>query len=320
MPNQTDYSCRKNPDNTPLISVIIPAYNADKTITHCLRSVFAQTYPNIEVIFVDDGSSDQTGHIADAVSAKNPQMRIFHIAHHGLAMARNTGLENAAGEFIFFMDADDWIEPDTLQDLYERIIAYDADMAMTGTVTETDDGLEISKTHDLKKRMNRDEYLTCYTLRESAAYVRVWGKLFKKDLFRGVTFPIGKRHEDVYAFPAIYQNLNRAVFSDRFGYHYVQHSGSIMHSLPSPHTFDAVDAACSVFDSFLSMGYTKLLPGAEGKIYAAMRRMPAGSGFARYYMEAKDKHLTRIRKLQRLHLYSLRSRIRNTLFYMGVRR
>ena len=320
MPNQTGYSCRKNPDNTPLISVIIPAYNTDKTITHCLRSVFAQTYPNIEVIFVDDGSSDQTGHIADAVSAKNPQMHIFHIVHHGIAMARNTGLENAAGEFIFFMDADDWIEPDTLQDLYERIIAYDADMAMTGTVTETDDGLEISKTHDLKKWMNRDEYLTCYTLRESAEYVRVWGKLFKKDLFHNVVFPAGKRHEDVYVFPALYRNVKRVAFSDRYGYHYVQQPGSIMHSAPSLQTFDAVDAACAVFDDFLEAGYTKLLPGAEGKIYAAMRRMPAGSGFARYYLEAKGKHLLRIRQLKKLHLYPLRSQVRNVLFYAGVMR
>lgn len=320
MSNQADNPVCKNLDSTPLISVIIPAYNADKTITHCLRSVFAQTYTNIEIILIDDGSSDQTGHIADAVSSHNPQIRVFHVVHAGLSAARNTGLAKAAGEFIFFIDADDWIEPETLQDLYERIVAYDADMAMTGTVTETENGTETSKTYDPKKRMDRNEYLTCYTLRESTAYVRVWGKLFKKDLFRGVTFPIGKRHEDVYAFPEIYQNLNRAVFSDRCGYHYVQHSGSIMHSLPSPHTFDAVDAACFVFDSFLSMGQTKLLSGAEGKIYAAMQRMPAGSGFARYYMEAKDKHLTRIRKLQRLHLYSLRSRIRNTLFYMGVRR
>ncbi len=103
------------------ISVIVPAYNVESYLADCLDSILNQTYPNIEVIVIDDGSPDRSGEIAENYKQKDRRIKVIHQENGGLSVARNSGLDNATGEFVCFIDSDDWIEPDYLELLYSAV-------------------------------------------------------------------------------------------------------------------------------------------------------------------------------------------------------
>ena len=303
----------------PVITVIIPAKNAEKTLPKAIESVKKQTFKRTELLIIDDGSSDATGEIAE----KTEGAKVIHTEGVGISEARNIGVKTAEGLYIFFLDADDWIEPDTLDDLYDLAWDLNADMAMTGTVRETEDGVVIDETDAPKvKTAGRERYLSWYGKENGAEYVRVWGKLFDRRLLENVTFPKGRRNEDVFVFVDLYERLNTAAFSSRHGYHYVQTENSIMRGKPDEHTFDCVDAAAHVFDRFQETDRTALLPAAEGKIYAAMKRLPARGDLALepYFCRAEETLEKRIQTLKALHLYSLRSHFRDWIFLHHFRK
>ena len=118
--------------NTPLISVVIPVYNIEKYLERCVYSVREQTYKNLEIILVDDGSTDNSGLICDKLAAEDAGIRVFHKKNGGSSSARNLGISKAQGEYIGFVDSDDYIEPDMYELLYAAIQEYDADIAQIG--------------------------------------------------------------------------------------------------------------------------------------------------------------------------------------------
>ena len=114
----------------PLISVVIPVYNVEDYVRKCIVSVINQTYSNLEILVIDDGSTDHSGQICDELAATDGRIRVFHTFNGGLSAARNVGIDHATGFFIAFVDSDDWIEPDMYQFLYQQIIEYDADISV----------------------------------------------------------------------------------------------------------------------------------------------------------------------------------------------
>ena len=116
----------------PLISVVVPVYNVEKYLRECLDSILAQTYQNIEVILVDDGSKDSSGVICDEYAQRHENFRVVHKENAGLGMARNTGLEYVKGEYVTFLDSDDWLEPDMIQQLYNGIVSQNVDVCKAG--------------------------------------------------------------------------------------------------------------------------------------------------------------------------------------------
>ena len=112
----------------PLISIIIPFYNTEKYLRRCVSSMTSQTYQNLEIILMDDGSTDQSSLIADDLSAEDSRIRVFHTANSGVAAARNNGLKNARGTFVMFVDSDDWMDPTIIQDMWERMEQTKADL------------------------------------------------------------------------------------------------------------------------------------------------------------------------------------------------
>lgn len=119
-------------NDNPLVSIIIPVYNSEKFLKKCLESVYLQTYKNIEVIIIDDGSTDQSGRMCDEVSEKYKYIKIIHNSNQGVSMARNCGLDNANGDFIMFLDSDDWLEYDILAKVVEKGIKTNADIIAFG--------------------------------------------------------------------------------------------------------------------------------------------------------------------------------------------
>ena len=124
----------------PLITVIVPVYNVEKYLRECIDSILAQTYPNVELILVDDGSKDNSGKICDEYATTNPNVIVIHSKNGGLSAARNKGLDKARGEFIMFVDSDDFIDSNTIDALYELYCCYGADVVGSQLSTTTTDG------------------------------------------------------------------------------------------------------------------------------------------------------------------------------------
>ena len=120
----------------PLISVLVPAYNVEQYIYQCIDSILGQTYSNLEIIIVNDGSTDKTGNILDVYAKKDDRIKVVHKKNEGLVMARRDALDLMQGEYVGFVDSDDWIEPNMYEELYEAMVDTDADIVTSGRIVE----------------------------------------------------------------------------------------------------------------------------------------------------------------------------------------
>ena len=213
-----------------LISVIVTAYNIKDYLPRCLDSLLRQTYENLEVIVVDDGSIDGTAAICDDYAAKNARIRVIHKENGGPSSARNAGVAIAHGEYIGYVDGDDWIEPHMYEVMLSACEKHDAELAIcayrqVGAATVF---YEFSEKQYL---LSREEALETYVCddRPYHIYNSVWSKLFRRDIIEGMTFPVGKKSEDIlYTAYALLQAEN-CIFLDSPLYNYVvSREGSIM--------------------------------------------------------------------------------------------
>ena len=259
-----------------LVSIIVPVYNVQKYIKQCLDSILNQSYKNIEIILVDDGSKDDSGYFCDCISKLDSRVKVLHKENGGLSSARNSGLEISTGEYIVFIDSDDWIELDYIEKLYSNIINYNADIAVCGVKKVWDDGKEC--------QMTNFKSISCFNSKESMKElikernlnVAVWNKMYKKSLLDGIEFSVGKINEDVDWTWKIISRSNKTVVFEDLLYNYRQRSGSIMSTSASSNYKFILDCMLErhryieskyhdmVDDSALSIMYTCLY---QGQIY-----------------------------------------------------
>lgn len=226
----------------PLISVIIPVYNVEKYLNRCVESIVGQTYRNLEIILVDDGSPDRCPAMCDAWAEKDNRIKVVHKKNGGLSDARNAGLEMAGGELIGFVDSDDWIAPDMYQCLYETMKADNSDVAACGVkMVWEDDTLPQILTKAGSCVLNRNEAMQAL-IEESWLKQPVWYKLYKAELIRNIWFPVGKYHEDVFWSYQAIGAAERVSVIDHAGYYYWQRSGSIMGEEYSLKRLDVIEA------------------------------------------------------------------------------
>lgn len=230
-----------------LISVIIPAYNAEKTIRQCLDSVLKQTYSNIECIVINDGSVDQTEKIVLQLSEVDSRIKLNSQENQGVSAARNQGMQIANGDYIMFVDADDLIAPTYCDDLYQLVIRNSADCCGGSFIDaqwdEDYQGYTVlhrncPTTHDQiqdqngEKALIGDEGVDLYFASNLFTSV-VWGKIFSATSLKGCQFRSRKYGEDsLFMFEYFIKNLGVVVLSSAFdGYYYMQHAGSVMRQL-----------------------------------------------------------------------------------------
>lgn len=226
----------------PLISVIVPVYKVEAYLDRCVRSIVAQTYQNLEIILVDDGSPDGCGAMCDDWAAKDSRIRVIHRENGSLSAARNTGMAAATGELIAFVDSDDYTRADMYALLYERMQADGSDIAACGVEMVWEDG---TPSRMLTKAgscvLNTEEALRAL-IEESWLKQPVWYKLYKADLIRDTPFPAGKCHEDVFwSYQAVGKAGKVSVF-DQPCYYYTQRPGSIMGEGYSLKRLDGLEA------------------------------------------------------------------------------
>ncbi|MCH5342417.1 MAG: glycosyltransferase family 2 protein [Acetatifactor sp.] len=211
----------------PLISVIVPVYNIIEYLPRCVHSITDQTYGNLELLLVDDGSTDGTGELCDRLAAEDGRIRVFHKENGGSSSARNLGISQAKGEYLGFVDSDDYVEPDMYERLYQGIIEFGVKAAQIGRDEIDEQG------HRLPNICEPPKEPVCYEdgdfLRELLMHrgdCSFCTKLLRRELFAGENFPEGRLNEDFYLLVRMLPRIGRLVSLPEQAYHVFYRIGS----------------------------------------------------------------------------------------------
>lgn len=289
------------------ISIIIPVYNASRYLYECMKTVLNQTYSNIEVILVDDGSSDGSGELCDKFSTEDSRIKVIHQKNSGVSAARNAGLKLASGEYIAFIDADDMIHADMYEVMLKKAKEYNADMVATGVTIRNLNGQEQP---EYPLRTSIDE-MSCEAALEKLLTKRlnvaVYTKLFKREIINEVKFRNDKRYSEdkFFVFEAILRS-RKIIEIPECKYIYVKREDSATTSLISKKNFDAFDLAVET-EQYIMEKYPQLAMAAQYNliytIIVLMRRLEDERMTHTYDAERakclsmlKEKKLTAMRK------------------------
>lgn len=214
-------------NETPLITVIVPVYNILDCLPRCVHSITAQTYENLEILLVDDGSTDGTGELCDRLCDEDSRIRVFHKENGGSSSARNVGLDHASGEYIGFVDSDDYIEPDMYEKLLKAIIDYETSAAQIGRDEIDEQGRRLPNICEPPKEPeiweSRDFLRELLLHRGDCSFCT---KLLRRELFRENRFPEQKLNEDFNLLVRILPEIGRLVSLPGQGYHVFYRIGS----------------------------------------------------------------------------------------------
>ena len=211
-------------NNQPLVSVIIPIYKVEKYLPACIDSVLSQTYHNLEIILVDDGSPDRCGAICDAYAAKDSRIKVIHKENGGLSDARNAGMKIAEGEYLYFLDSDDLIHPEAIARLAQVLQTHQADLVCGGHVRFKDGTAPSPVISNLRPQvLDQQSAMTRFVVKDWGA----WGKLYRRQVHLGIDFPVRKIHEDEAIMLQILDRCRTVAIVDDQLYYYRGRSGSI---------------------------------------------------------------------------------------------
>lgn len=209
----------------PKISVIVPIYKVEPYLRKCLDSIQGQTYRNLEIILVDDGSPDGCGAICDEYAARDTRFTVIHKANGGLSSARNAGLDVATGDWIGGVDGDDWIESDMFEYLLAGVLEHGGDIAVCGWYEDVGDEFKRCGPNEVLRfdwEQGLREILSDGTLRSF-----FWNKLYRRELWQDIRFPLGRTYEDVAVMYRLYEKAQSSVYLPEPKYHYVSRMDSI---------------------------------------------------------------------------------------------
>lgn len=237
-----------NIENYPKISVIVPIYEVEQYMDRCISSIVNQTYKNLEIILVDDGSTDNCYDMCDKWKQRDYRIKVIHKKNGGLSDARNEGMKIASGELVGFVDSDDWISTDMFNTLYEQMVKDDSDISACGVekVWENEK-TRVRLTPSGKYVLNREEAMEAI-INESLLKQPVWYKLYKKEVINNIIFPVGKYHEDVFWSYQVIGNARKVSIIDTPCYFYFQRKGSIMDETYSLKRLDLIEAKMNRFN------------------------------------------------------------------------
>lgn len=245
-----------------LISLIVPVYNVEKYIKKCLSSLIHQTYSNIEIICINDCSTDASGKICDEFADKDHRILVIHKKRNeGLSEARNSGLQVSKGEYIAFVDSDDWVEFSYIEKLYTVICDSKADIAQCAYARIANDTVALQKKTQISraKIMSGDQAVKMLfsegIIQPSVEYTVVWNKLFRKDIVKNIKFPKGVIFEDQFFTYRCFDNAKRVCVVKEILYYYRDNSSSITKQEYNIKFQDEIKAHQEQIKYFLSKNY-----------------------------------------------------------------
>ena len=212
---------------TALISVIVPVYNVAQYLEKSIASIQQQTYQNLEIILVDDGATDESGRLCEQIAEQDERVLVYHKENEGLSQARNDGLKQAHGDYVIFIDSDDYIHPEMIASLYQQLVKEDADVSSCGV-------MNVYANSESPQTENQDDYFVCDTetfLREYLIGEKIPGticnKLIKKEIAAQLIFPKGLIYEDAYYHFDLIKVAKKYVVNTKPYYYYFHRGDSI---------------------------------------------------------------------------------------------
>ena len=226
-----------------LISVIVPVYNVEKYLSKCIQSIINQTYKNLEIILIDDGSQDNSSKFCDEYSLKDSRISVIHKKNGGLSSARNVGLSNAHGDYITFIDSDDWIDQNMISTLFNIINQEKSDISICNYFLAYNEEIQIQKDKiEIKNFSNIEALKKLYDEKLKIVMTIACCKLFKREFFNNINFPDGRIHEDEFTTYKLLYKAEKISYTNKKFYYYRQRKDSIMNSAFNKKKLDIIYA------------------------------------------------------------------------------
>lgn len=276
------------------ISVIVPVYGVEKYLPACIESILSQTFTDFELILVDDGSPDRCGEICDAAAERDARVRVIHQANQGLSAARNAGIEAARGEWLVFVDSDDYIAPHFCEKLYQTAQRTDADCVMCSVQNVDESGKpidsalmrvadEVKTGREVLRKIGRDDV---------TPYLTAWNKLYRRKLFNTLRYPAGRQNEDVFVFAELFCQVQRAACVAEPLYFYRKRIGSIMNSVVTLRNLDEMWAYVNCFEHLQQDDEESILKETEKRVFAKLTGVY-------YRVTEEDRHSNKMKQAKK---------------------
>lgn len=300
-----------------LITVIIPVFRVEAYLRRCVDSVLDQTYKNMEIILVDDGSDDGCPSICDEYAKQDSRVSVIHQKNAGLSGARNAGIEQAEGSYLAFVDSDDYLSPEFLERLYKACVETGSDMSVCRWEYVKGEPVSEKGSGEIHTFTGREMLANLY-IPDGAYFVVAWNKLYKRELFESIRYPLGRIHEDEATTYRIYHQVKQAAYVNVSLYGYFVTPSSITRGF-NPKRLDWVKAGVERIDFLEENGYSELMVPAlqafaDGSIdiYFGMKdKLPGSEGEQNWIRDLIRQGLKRVKTYGR---FPLRTEIGYRLF------
>lgn len=282
----------ENAEKTPELSIIVPIYKVEKYLKECIQSILQQTFTDFELILVDDGSPDACPQMCDAIAEQDSRVRVIHQKNGGLSAARNTGIEAARGNWLGFVDSDDFVAPDFYEELYHAAVSAGADCSICSVQLTHEDGSRMDTPPQWKVYgggYTGEDVLKTITWQDNVPYLVAWNKLYRREVFRTLRYPVGRINEDVFVFAELFDTIKKVACVEQPLYFYRRRTGSIMQSKCTLRSLDEFWGMVECFDYFMAHGYKELLSAAEKRIFAKLTGVY-------YRLSAQERHSDAMRQ------------------------
>lgn len=260
-----------NKNGNPLISIIVPVYNVRMYLERCIHSILSQSYSRLQVILIDDGSTDGSGAICDSLSSSFDFVLTVHTDNHGLSAARNKGMEFVEGSYVAFIDSDDYIGPNHVANLLHAIQETDLMMSVTGaTKVYEGDPMSVSpKNASLVSALSKEEAILTSIAENDIFGAHAWGKLFSEALYPLLQFPEGKRYEDQFVMYKVFAAAGSVAYEDAEDYYYLSDRMSSISNREKIRLLDSFEAFSEMHD-YIADTIPEIVGPVEARRYASL--------------------------------------------------
>lgn len=257
-----------------LISVIVPVYKVEKYLDRCVESIVAQSYTNLEILLVDDGSPDRCGQMCDDWAKKDKRIKVIHKDNGGLSDARNAGVSASVGEYCVFVDSDDTIAPFMVERLYCAVVKHNTKLAICDVCCIDDSGASTGEAANFNLHdevLSAEQILPRFYQASGLFYIVAWNKLYHRSLLIRNPFPVGKWHEDEFVAAQIIWDAQDIACVNYAGYCYVtKRVGSIMAAKDDMRHLDALEALLVRYRFYQDIGQNALLHETRARVLKAL--------------------------------------------------
>ena len=303
-----------------MISVIVPVYKVEQYLRRCVDSILAQTYTDFELLLVDDGSPDQCPAICDEYGRQDRRIRVFHKPNGGLSDARNYGLERMKGDYVTFIDSDDYVGPDYLKIMLEIIEENHVKVCDIGHADTYDKGLSFVSSEDTRGLVPNNDILRTLC-QNKTVFFTAWGKLFHKDLFSKVIFPVGYLYEDNLVIPYILCECETIAYSTSKQYYYFQRADGIVATFSENKLHDCEEGLDKLLD-FTKRKYPQDIEYMESRVTTSIfsliiDRAVHSDQYFQYSRHIKEKYGYIFKKVWKLPVIPWKRKIKVSLFMLS---